>query len=91
MALASADILDRKQQRLYQLELQAATYGNDTPPHISTEISDLRRELSAAAPAAIAESHDILFTLIGELRTDVRRLYWLVPVLLLIVVVAVKL
>lgn len=34
-----------KQRRLDQLEIQAATYGLDVPPHISTEIADLQSEL----------------------------------------------
>lgn len=34
-----------KQDRLNMLEEQAATYGIDTPPHITIEIGTLRKEL----------------------------------------------
>lgn len=91
MAMATADILITKQRRLAKLEQQAAALGYDTPPHVKNEIEDLQREIAASTPTTVAESHVALATLVGELRTDVRRLYWLIPVLLLIVILAVKL
>ncbi len=36
---------DIKLRRLRTLEMQAARYGSDTPPHIAIEIEDLRAEL----------------------------------------------
>lgn len=91
LTLPSIEVLNAKQRRLAALELRAATYGIDAPAEVTTEISDLRKELAAAAPATIAESHNILFDLIQETRADVRRLYWLLPLLLLLVIIAVKL
>lgn len=90
-ALLSADIANAKQRRLHELQRRAATLGYETPPQITLEIQDIQREIAAAAPATVAESHDILFTLIQDVRTDVRRLYWLLPLLLLLVIIAVKL
>lgn len=34
-------LIDANRERLHVLELQAATYGNDAPPHIITEISKI--------------------------------------------------
>src|SRR6266496_2792052 len=34
-------LIDANRERLQVLELQAATYGNETPPHIITEISKI--------------------------------------------------
>lgn len=90
-ALPNTLILTEKRRRLDQLELRAARGGINTPPEIANEIIDLQRELAAAAPATVAESHDILYDLIQETRADVRRLYWLLPLLLLLVIIAVKL
>lgn len=91
LTLPSIEVITAKQRRLAQLEVRAATYGIDTPPEVATEISDLQREIAAAAPASVAESHTILFDLLQETRADVRRLYWLLPLLLLLVIIAVKL
>lgn len=38
--------LIEKQRRLAQLRVQAARMGNDTPPHILTEIEDIQAELN---------------------------------------------
>ncbi|PDW00241.1 SUMF1/EgtB/PvdO family nonheme iron enzyme [Candidatus Chloroploca asiatica] len=38
-------ILAEKRRRLHALELTAARYGIDTPPHITIEIEDLHREI----------------------------------------------
>lgn len=90
-ALLHADILTEKRRRLDQLQLRQTRLGYDTPPEVVNEIADIQRELAAAAPATVAESHDILFELLQETRMDVRRLYWLLPLLLLLVIIAVKL
>lgn len=90
-ALAQGDILIEKQRRLRQLERRAARQGYDTPPEVTNEIDDLRAEVMAAAPASIGESHTILYNLLMETRADVRRLYVLIPVLLLLFVIAVRL
>ncbi|MBP1466270.1 SUMF1/EgtB/PvdO family nonheme iron enzyme [Candidatus Chloroploca sp. M-50] len=42
---ADQRILAEKRRRLHALELTAARYGIDTPPHITIEIEDLRREI----------------------------------------------
>ena len=91
LTLPSIDVITAKQRRLAQLELRAATYGIDTPAEVAVEISDLRKEIAATAPATIAESHTILYDLLQETRADVRRLYWLLPLLFLLVIIAVKL
>jgi hypothetical protein len=46
------------QRRLQALELQAASFGLLTPPHISTEIEDIRREI-AAIEAQLAHSQQV--------------------------------
>jgi len=46
------------QRRLQALELQAASFGLLTPPHISTEIEDIRKEL-AAIEAQLAHSEQV--------------------------------
>ncbi|MCB0046913.1 MAG: CHAT domain-containing protein [Caldilineaceae bacterium] len=40
-------LLSAHRRRLQALELQAASFGLLTPPHISTEIEDIRREIAA--------------------------------------------
>lgn len=40
------ELLHTHQRRLHELELQAATFGVHTPPHIRTEIEDIRAEIS---------------------------------------------
>src|SRR5438128_10626057 len=90
-ALPNAEVLFEKRRRLEALQRQQARFGYGTEAVISNEIADLQRELAADAPATVAQSHDILFDLIQEVRSDVRRLYWLLPLLLLLVIIAVKL
>ena len=90
-ALLHADILNEKRRRLDQLELRAARAGINTPPEVVTEIQDLRSELAAAAPATVAESHDILSDAIGRLETRIDRMYWYIAFIALIIVLAVKL
>jgi hypothetical protein len=46
------------QRRLQALELQAASFGLLTPPHISTEIEDIRKEI-AAIEAQLAHSEPL--------------------------------
>jgi hypothetical protein len=43
----SDELLAIKKRRLNVLELQAARYGIDTPPHVTIEIEDLKREIAA--------------------------------------------
>lgn len=42
---ARADLRQAKEQRLQALEMQQAQKGNDTPPHILTEIDQLRTDI----------------------------------------------
>ncbi len=78
------DIRYAKQRRLHELELQQAQLGLQTPPQISVEIQDIRAELGPAAPATFLESHTILYDQVVALRDDVRRLYWLMPICMLL-------
>ena len=39
------ELLARHTQRLHQLERHAAIKGIDTPPHVATEIADIRAEI----------------------------------------------
>jgi hypothetical protein len=89
--MLAPDILNAKRRRLNHLEHQAAQLGIDTPPQIATEIADLQAQIGAAAPASVAESHGILYDLVMETRADVRRLYWLLPLLFVLLLIAVKL
>jgi hypothetical protein len=75
--LATADILTVKRRRLDRLQQQAAAFGYSTPPEVANEIQDLQREIAAAAPETIAESHDILYGLLQETRADVQRILWI--------------
>jgi hypothetical protein len=68
-ALPNADILFEQRRRLEALQRQQARLGYSTQPEVSNEIQDLQRELAAAAPATVAESHDILYDLIQQIRT----------------------
>ncbi|MEI8308325.1 MAG: AAA-like domain-containing protein, partial [Chloroflexales bacterium] len=43
-------VVTAKKRRLAALELQAARYGIDCPPHISVEIDELRQEIAQFAP-----------------------------------------
>jgi hypothetical protein len=89
--LLSADSIDIKRRRLEQLQRQAAAFGLDCPPHITMEIRDLQREIAAAAPATVAESHDILYDMLLRLEGRLDRLYWFVALMALIIIMAVKL
>jgi hypothetical protein len=89
--MLAPDILTEKRRRLAQLERRAARLGYTTPPEVANEIADLRLEVGTAAPASVAESHGILYDLVMETRTDVRRLYWLLPLLFVLLLIAVKL
>ena len=89
--LHSIGVVNAKQRRLEQLELRAATAGANTPPEIAIEISDLRKEIAAAAPATVAESHDILFTILTDLSARIDRLYWFMLALAVVIILAVKL
>jgi hypothetical protein len=90
MTLPSIEVLTAKQRRLAQLELRAGREGYDTPPQIANEIKDLQREIAAAAPTSVAESHAILYDLLQETRTDVRRLLWFgVPIASMALTIAV--
>jgi hypothetical protein len=90
-ALLHADILVEKRRRLEQLELRAARGGINTPPEVTLEIKDIQRELAAAAPATVAESHDILYDFMMQINTRIDRLYWWMLLLAILIVLAVKL
>ena len=84
-AFLTPDILTAKRRRLSYLEVQAAQYGIETPPHIATEIDSLKSEITAAAaPASEVERYELLLSLVQEVRRDVRQLYWLTPVLMVV-------
>ena len=51
--------------RLRRLQLQAARYGNDAPPHIVTEIERIERELSQLKQAAATPVSDALVEELG--------------------------
>lgn len=90
-ALPNADILFEKRRRLDQLQLRQARAGINTPPEVATEIVDLQRELAAAAPATVAESHDILYDFMMQINTRIDRLYWWMLLLAIVIILAVKL
>jgi len=75
------DILTAKQRRLHELERRAAQLGYATPPETATEIQEIRADIAGAEPA---ERHAMLYDLLMETRTDVRRLYWLMPILMVL-------
>lgn len=89
--LPTLDILNAKQKRLEQLELRAARAGINTPPEVTVEIDDLRKEIAAAAPATIAESHDILYNFMTAINARIDRLYWWTLLLAIVIILAVKL
>lgn len=90
-ALPNADILFEKRRRLDQLQLRQARAGINTPPEVANEIVDLQRELAAAAPATVAESHDILYDFMMQINTRIDRLYWWMLLLAIVIILAVKL
>jgi hypothetical protein len=86
---------EAKRRRLEQLELQSALHGIDTPPQITNEIEDIRRELGPAAAdiEAVAESDKymalfrsvmLLSSEIADLKRQVARQLWLVPVIIIV-------
>src|ERR1700712_5111957 len=88
--LLHADVLTEKRRRMDQLQTRQARLGYDTPPEVTNEIQDIQRELAAAAPATIAESHDILAALMEETRKDVRLILWIgMPLLTVALTIAV--
>jgi hypothetical protein len=85
-AFLTADVLQAKRRRLSHLEQRAARSGYETPPEVATEIEDLRSEIADAvvAPASEAERYAEVFEAIRELRRDIRQVYWLMPVLMVL-------
>lgn len=83
-SMPTSEILDAKHRRLEQLQLRAGRQGYETPPEVANEIQDLQREIAAAGPTTVVESHTILYDLLMETRADVRRLYWLMPILMVL-------
>jgi hypothetical protein len=81
--LPRIDILNARHRRLEKLELRATIQGIDTPPEVLTEIDSLKQQIATLEPATVAESHPVLLGLIMETRADVRRLYVLLPILML--------
>ena len=97
-ALPNADILFEKRRRLEALQRQQARQGWSAQAETVNEIQDLQRELAAAAPATVAESHDILYDLIQTsndailaLNARFDRLYWFMLALAAVIILAVKL
>lgn len=64
-------VREAKRRRLEVLELQEASLGRETPPHIATEIADLRKELvgveAVTNPSISKETIDALQSY-GQLR-----------------------
>jgi hypothetical protein len=96
--IAQTEILTAKRRRLRELEKKAALLGYDTPPQIVTEIQDIRAEITTTNdPLAVlpTERFGVLLDLIEETRRDVSRLYFLLPLAMLLycilLVVLVKL
>lgn len=92
------DILAAKRKRLHALQRQAARTGHSTPPEVAIEIEDLQRELEPAGVvaepmteaeryAALAQRVGDMAILLHETRLDVKRLLWLSPVLMLLLVI----
>jgi|FLYN01.1.fsa_nt_gi hypothetical protein len=93
------------ERRLRQLEIRAARQGYDTPAEIHTEIAEIKAALAADAavePANETERYVLLAQrlngltiLVDETRVDVKRLLWLLPILMLtftlLLIVLVKL
>lgn len=48
-------LIKKKRGRLFRLEEQAATMGIDTPPHVQTEIDDLRADIATLEAIAAPE------------------------------------
>ena len=78
--------------RLEQLEIQAAKFGNSTPPHILTEIEEIRELLvnhegvTAADTAryqALIRAVMLLSSQISETKARVDQLYWVLPLMML--------
>ncbi|WP_129676117.1 SUMF1/EgtB/PvdO family nonheme iron enzyme [Candidatus Chloroploca sp. Khr17] len=65
-------ILAEKRRRLHALELTAARYGIDTPPHITIEIEDLRREIEDLRRAGELEEHHFQYA--ADLRREIEDL-----------------
>src|SRR5436853_4022898 len=74
-ALPNAEILFEKRRRLEALQRQQARMGWSAEAQTVNEIQDLQRELAAAAPATVAESHDILYDFMMQINTRIDRLY----------------
>lgn len=96
--IAHTEILTAKRRRLRELETRAARLGYSTPPEVTTEIADIRAELSTNTDPVAAlpsERFAVILDLIEETRRDVSRLYFLIPLLMLLycilLVVLVKL
>lgn len=64
-------VREAKRRRLEVLELQEASLGRETPPHVATEIADLRKELvgveAVTNPSISKETVDALQQY-GQLR-----------------------
>lgn len=89
--LSHTDILNEQRRRLEQLRTRQARLGYDTPPEVVNEIADIQRDLAAAAPATVAESHDILYDFMSAINTRIDRLYWWMLLLAIVIILAVKL
>jgi len=92
-------IADAQRRRLEVLEIQAAELGNITPPHITTEIEDLRRDLAGAAPLlepiSAAERYQstmravmLLSQQLAAVEVKVERVYWLLPLILFVYLIS---
>lgn len=85
MTTTTDDIQDAWRRRLMQLQLRHAQQGDDTPPEVVTEIADIERRLTrAGAPETQVEFWTFVLGELRDIRADVRRLYWLLPIVLLL-------
>src|SRR5687767_9174166 len=85
-------LAEAQKRRLEVLELQAAELGNAAPPHIVTEIEDLRSQLRGemlAEPISDEERYRsvmravmLLSEQVAHCQVRVERLQWLLPAML---------
>jgi hypothetical protein len=90
---------DAQRRRLQALELQAAEQGNNTPPHILIEIEDIQNKLLGRTvpiepisdeqrASATMRAVMLLSQQVAAVEVKVERLYWLLPVILFVYLIA---
>ncbi len=59
------ELIAAHRERLRKLQIQAARYGDETPPHIATEIDRIEAELAQLKQAAATPISDDLVEQLG--------------------------